>query len=89
MRIFIDDLADLARAQRHSSIEQAASISIPSRRAMTQGSINHPFNNGNGRWSRLLAEIHLKSVGFAADNVAGENINTDESAARKVIRSPP
>jgi Fic-DOC domain mobile mystery protein B len=45
--------------------------------------IIHPFLNGNGRWSRMLANIYLKQNGLSATGwnenlLAKENIHRDE-----------
>ncbi len=43
----------------------------------------HPFKNGNGRWSRMLANIYLKQNGLSPtkwneDLLAKENLKRDE-----------
>jgi Fic-DOC domain mobile mystery protein B len=75
LKDLFDDLAAWREHKSYSSIEQAARLH---HRAVSI----HPFNNGNGRWSRLLADIHLKQSG-SQPTMWLENINTDESAARK------
>jgi Fic-DOC domain mobile mystery protein B len=52
----LDDLAYWRERNEMSRIEQAARLH---HRAVQI----HPFLNGNGRWSRLLANIHLKQLG--------------------------
>ena len=42
----------------------------------------HPFDGGNGRWSRLLGNIYLKQNGHALVKWPEETIGTEESIAR-------
>ncbi len=53
LRQLLDDLAYWGEHEIHGMIEQAARLH---HRAVQI----HPFENGNGRWSRLLANIWLK-----------------------------
>ena len=64
LKNLMDDLAFWRESGEMDLIEQVA-------RLHHRSVAIHPFLNGNGRWSRLLANIFLKQSGKQADDMAG------------------
>ena len=76
LKKLVDDLAYWEEKQSFDTIETASRIH---HRAVQI----HPFLNGNGRWSRMLANIYLKQNGLQPtkwneDLLAKENRHRDE-----------
>lgn len=70
-----DDLAAWSRHGSYPIAEQAA-------RLHHRSVLIHPFNNGNGRWARLLANIWLKQHNAAPVDWPDETIG-DEGVIRR------
>ena len=76
LKMLVDDLAFWEENKSFDVIEIASRIH---HRAVQI----HPFKNGNGRWSRMLANIYLKQNGLQAtkwneDLLAKENPHRDD-----------
>lgn len=74
LKDLFDDLTEWQKHETYSLIEQAA-------RLHHRAVYIHPFNNGNGRWSRLLANVLMKRSGSVPIDWLEEDI-ANQSAAR-------
>ncbi|MDO8434807.1 MAG: mobile mystery protein B [Candidatus Binatus sp.] len=74
LKDLFDDLTEWHKHKSYPLIEQAA-------RLHHRAVLIHPFNNGNGRWSRLLANILIKRSGSAPIDWL-ENDISNQTAAR-------
>lgn len=76
LKMLVDDLEYWDKNKTFSVVETASRIH---HRAVQI----HPFKNGNGRWSRMLANIYLKQNGLSPtkwneDLLSKENLHRDE-----------
>jgi Fic-DOC domain mobile mystery protein B len=78
LKDLFDDLATWSRHESYSIEEQAVRLHHS---AVTI----HPFNNGNGRWARLLANIWLRRHKIAIVNWPDKSIGSEGVVRKEYI----
>ncbi len=78
LKDLFDDLTEWQKRENYCLIEQAA-------RLHHRAVLIHPFNNGNGRWSRLLANVLMKRSGSVPIDWLEEDIANQSVARREYL----